>query len=163
MITANTKLTALEVLQECGVENAESIFGTARVRIGGIAGINTPDHLINITPETTNLEVIVAGEVFDLELAKGNKENNADVRVITDAAKVAIENKGKVATAKSEELQKVKQLAKNIRENDFTYEPTKEEEKHFEKATEMAQNEVDVEDRLAEADEARVRTKVKSK
>jgi len=163
MITANTKLTALEVLQECGVENAESIIGTMRVRIGGIAGINTPDHLIFITPDTKVVEVIVGGDIYDLELSKGNAENNTDIKVITDVAKAAIEKKGKEVTQKSVELQKVKQLAKNIRENNFTYEPTNEEEiSNFEKAIEIAQGQVDAEAIIEEA-EVKPRTKVKSK
>lgn len=164
MITPNTKITAQEILEECGVENAAEVFGAMRVRIGGIAGINKADHLINITSQTTSLEVIVGGDVYDLELAEGNKDDNAEIRTVTDAAKVAIEAKGRVATEKSEELQKVKQLAKNIKENDFSYvAANEEEEKHFERATEIAENEVAVEARLVEEAEVKPRIKVKSK
>lgn len=164
MITANTKLTALEVLQECGVANAESVFGSMRVRIGGISGINNAEHLINITPETKTLEVIVGTEIFDLELSKGNKDDNADIRTFSPAAKVVLEKKGAEVTKKSEELQKIKQIAKNIVENDFEYvAANKEEEKLFERATEIAENQVARDNGLAQEAESKPRTSVKSK
>lgn len=161
MITPNTKVTAQEVLKECGI--TDDVFGKMRVRIGGIMGINSPTHLINIPAETTELEVIVGNKVFDLELSPGNDTDNMHIRVISDEAKKVLEAEGKADSKKAEELQAVKALARKIQENDGTYTPTKSEEKHLERATEI----VEAEQALAEADEAKKddtkRTKIVSK
>lgn len=162
MITANSKITALEILNELGIKNAESIFGTMRVRIGGISGINTAEHLINIPAEATELEVIVGAKVYDLELNKGNKENNAEIRTISDEAKTVLENEGKKATEAAEKLQAVKAVAKNIKENGDNYTPSKEEKAHFDEAMQMVENENIAKEAQVESPEAD-RIKVKSK
>lgn len=59
------KLTALEILTGAGVEEPESKLGAMRVRIGGIRGIGTPEHKINIQPGTETLEVLVGDEAFE--------------------------------------------------------------------------------------------------
>ena len=94
MITANTKVTALEVLTELGIKNTDDIFGKMRVRIGGIAGINSGDRVINLPPEVKAVEVIVGDQLYELELAKGTKEDNADVATVSEGAKEIIEAKG---------------------------------------------------------------------
>lgn len=137
MITANTKITALEVLEELGIENPADVFGAMRVRIGGIPGINDANKVINIPAETKTLEVIVGNKLFDLELAKGNKENNADVPTITESAKEVKEAEGVEATEKAEHLQKVKQLAKKIKDTQGQFVASKQEEPFLEEAVEM--------------------------
>lgn len=132
MITPNTKVTALDVLKECGVKTPADKFGKVRVRIGGIAGINRPDYLITIQPETTSLEVIVGSEIYDLELSKGNDESNKDVFEVTADAKGALEVRGAEATKKANKNTQVKELARKIiahEDSNEEYEPTKAEEK----------------------------------
>lgn len=58
---ANKKYTALELVTAAGFEDVE--FGKIRVRIGGIRGIVTPDHVIRVTPGTTEIDVMVGNEV----------------------------------------------------------------------------------------------------
>jgi hypothetical protein len=58
---ANKKYTALELTTAAGFEKVE--FGKIRVRIGGIRGISSADHLIRVTPGTTEIEVMVGNEV----------------------------------------------------------------------------------------------------
>ena len=163
MITPNTKVTALEILQECEIKDAENVFGNMRVRIGGIMGITGPQHLINIPAEATEIEVIVGNEVIDLVLSEGNEENNAEIRVISDEAKVVLEAEGKEATEKSEELQAVKQLARKIQDSDGTHVPTKEEVKHLERAIEIVEAEEAVEAAAEEAEKDTKRTIIVSK
>lgn len=141
MITANTKVTAKEVLQEVGI-NDMSVFGTMRVRIGGIPGINEPDRVINISPEAKTIEVIVGNELYELELAKGTKDDNADIATVSEEAQKAIEAKGAEASEKAEHLQQVKKLADKLRQaqNDgFAYKPTPEEKLILDEATEKAE------------------------
>jgi hypothetical protein len=133
MITANTKITALEILNEVGIKKAEDVFGKMRVRIGGISGINKADHLIVIPANTTNLEVIVGNELYDLELVKGRN----DIADVSEGAQAATEAKGLLATAQAEKLQQVKVLSAKIRESQDKgeeYQPTKAEEKILEEA-----------------------------
>lgn len=140
MITANTKITAKEVLKEVGILDT-SVFGTMRVRIGGIAGINDPDRVINIAPTAKTLEVIVGNDLYELELAKGTKENNADVATVTSEAKAVIEDKGRDSSKKAEHLQKVRDLSRKIRESKQAskkYQPNKDEERIFTEAAEKA-------------------------
>lgn len=114
MITPNTKVTALDILRECGVENPEAKFGKVRVRIGGLAGINSPDYLIKLSPEVKNVEVIVGEKIYDLELSKGNKESNKDVFEVTDDAKRVLEEKGKAQSEAAEHRSAVKDLARRV-------------------------------------------------
>lgn len=135
MITANTKVTAVEILKELGIKNAENVFGKMRVRIGGIAGINAADKVINLPPETKTVEVIVGNELYELELAKGRE----DITDVTEGARAALDAEGVEATKQSEKLQAVKELARKIREAQDAgeeYEPTKAEEKILDQAVE---------------------------
>jgi hypothetical protein len=157
MITPNSKVTALEILQECGVENAASVFGTMRVRIGGISGINSADHLINVPESAESVEVIVGSKVFDLKLNKGNKENNAEIRTISEDAQIVLEQKGIEATQKAERLQKVKQLARMLRENEGDYKPSKDEEEFYAEAIELNESH---DEALALAEEAKAQREV---
>lgn len=137
MITSNSKLTALEVLTECGVQDAVSKFSAMRVRIGGISGINRPDYLVNIPAETKTLEVIVGGEIYDLELSKGNKQNNAEIRTISDEAKIVLELEGIEDTKTAEKIQEVKQVAKLLREGGEFKPTNKKEEELLTKAQDL--------------------------
>lgn len=142
MITPNTKVTALEILKEIGIKNAEDKFGKIRVRIGGLSGINTPDHLVKIQPNTRAIEVIVGTDVYELNLADGNAQDNKNIATVTENAKSVLEKKGVEATKKAEELQTVKDIAKRMleaEESGAEFTPTKEESKHLEKATERAE------------------------
>jgi hypothetical protein len=163
MITPNSKLTALEVLQECGVENAEALFGTTRVRIGGISGINTPDHLINIPASAEMVEVIVGNEIYELTLSKGNKDNNKDIRTISPSAQVRLEEKGREATVKGEQLQAVKQVAKLLRDGGVYTPESEEEEKVLAKAEALNESHVEAVALAEEAKANRPRKEVKSK
>lgn len=165
MITANTKLTALEILTECGVENPADKFGKVRVRIGGIAGINKPDYLINVPPEAKTIEVIVGADIFDLELAKGNKDNSADVPVISEAAREVLDTEGKEEAAKFDHRRAVKKLARRMQEaedtkQDFT--PTKQEEALVEEATEVVEAKKEARELQKERRQNREIKKVKS-
>lgn len=162
MITANSKVTALDILNELGVANAENVFGSARVRIGGIAGINTPGHLINIPAECTKVDVIVGDQYFELELAKGNKDDNAEVRTFSENARAALEAEGKVATEGAHKRQAAKELARKLMENEG-YTPDKNEEKHLVEAQEIVEAHADAEAKAKEAKKQREVTKVKSK
>lgn len=162
MITPNSKVTALEILQECGVENAEAIFGTARVRIGGISGINTATHLINIPASAKTLEVIVVNKIYDLELAEGTPEDNAEVRTISTEAKKAVEEKGKKATKEAEKLQEVKQIVTILRAGGEFVPKNKKEEKLLEQATEINESHKVAVELAKQAKAERPRTTVKS-
>lgn len=136
MITANTRVTALDILKECGLENAESLFGETRIRIGGIAGISDPNRLIKIQPGTEVIEVIVGTDIYDLELAKGNKEDNENIFTISEHAQEVTEEEGRQATEQAEQLQAVKELARKLMADD-NYEPTLEEQDYLDQANEM--------------------------
>jgi hypothetical protein len=105
MLTPNTKCTALDILTEAGIKDAESLFGTTRIRIGGIAGIVKPDHLIRIPTETKTLEVIVGNSVHDVKI----RQTRIDIPDVTEAAQLVIEEKGRQATAQAKKLQAAKQ------------------------------------------------------
>lgn len=104
---ANAKYTALEILQVAGVEKPEEKIGKTRVRIAGVAGIVKPNHLIKIQPETTEIEIIVGIESKKITLEKGEAEP-----IISKAAKLSIEAKGKEVTKKAEALAKAKAVAR---------------------------------------------------
>lgn len=74
----NTIYTAKELLETAGF-NAE-VIGKVRVRIGGIAGIVTPEHLIN-TGHSEKIDVLVGADLVTLEL-----ENQEEV-VLSEGAK----------------------------------------------------------------------------
>lgn len=167
MITANTKVTALDILNELGIENAEAKFGAVRVRIGGVPGINTPDRLITIQPDVKKLDVVVGNEWYELELHAGTPENNKTIFTITESAKAAIKTRGEKANEKAEKIQAVKQLVNKIKkasDKGIEYTPTKAEEKFLDKANEKI--ELDEIAQAAANDATRVArkpTKVQSK
>lgn len=105
---ANTKYTALEILTEAGVETPEEKFGKFKVRIAGLRGIVTPDHLVKFGPEVKNVEVIVGVEKYEVEILGEAPENTE----ISEGAREALDAKGKKATEKSEKLQAEKKAAK---------------------------------------------------
>ncbi len=84
---ANGKYTALEILQEAGIENPQDVFGKMRVRIAGIAGIVKPNHLITIQSGVEKIDVIVGAEKVGLELEQSEE------KTISSEAKMAIEKK----------------------------------------------------------------------
>lgn len=140
MITPNTKVTALEVLAECGIKDAEKLLGKVRVRIGGIR-VRSAEDVVKFQPETKKVEVIVGSELYELELAKGNKEDNAEVFTVSEGAREALDAEGKEASEQAEHLTAVKDLARKIRlaqDADQEYKPTKEEEKYLDEAIERA-------------------------
>lgn len=163
MITPNSKLTALEVLTECGVKDAEAVFGTMRVRIGGISGINTPDHLINIPASAEVLEVIVGSDVYDLTLAKGNKSDNAEIRTISEDAKAVIEERGVELTEKAEKLQEVKKIARLMRDGGVFTPKNKADEEMLEQARALNESHDEAIALAEEAKAERQRIAVKSK
>jgi len=111
MIKSNAKYTALEILTEAGFENPEKLIGKFRVVIGGISGIVKPDHVIRISPETTELEVLAGVEVKTIVIEKEAEE--AEVSV---GAKEVSEARGPELIAKAEHNQAVKQVARKIME-----------------------------------------------
>jgi hypothetical protein len=116
MITANSRVTALDILEELGVANAADKIKNVRVRIGGVAGINKPEHLIAIQPEVTHLDVLVGTDFYELELAEGNAENNADVKTFSARAMTALKAKGDKSTEQAKQIQKIKAVARKIAE-----------------------------------------------
>lgn len=48
----------------------EDVFGKYRVRIAGLRGIATPDHVINLQAGTEKVEVMVGTETYELTLEK---------------------------------------------------------------------------------------------
>ena len=87
---SNTKYTALEILTAAKIVDAGTVFGKMRVRIAGIAGIVTPDHLIKIGPAIKVIDIIVGIKKYEVPV-EGVEENF----VVTEAAKKVIEAKGK--------------------------------------------------------------------
>jgi hypothetical protein len=86
---ANAKYTAKEILAEAGVENLDEVFGKLRVRIAGLRGIVSPDHVIKIPTGTKSLEVIVGNDAFDVTLDGDEKELafSEEVRKVKGASK----------------------------------------------------------------------------
>ena len=87
---SNTKYTALEILTAAKVADALSLFGKFRVRIAGIAGIVTPNHLIKIGPSIKVIDIIVGIKKYEVQV-EGVEENF----VVTEEAKKVLEAKGK--------------------------------------------------------------------
>lgn len=140
MITPNTRVTALDILEECGVEKAEEQFGKVRVRIAGLAGINRPDHPIKIPANVTHLEVIVGTKVYELELSQGNEKSNKDVFEVTPRAKAQAEAIGKEVSKQALHMTAVKKLAYKMiaaDENGQTIELTEQEEAIKEEASKL--------------------------
>lgn len=108
---SNGKYTALEILTAAKVRDPQDAFGFYRVRIGGIAGITRPEHLIKIHGGMQTLSVVVGNEKYELKLEKESEET-----VISDAAKEVLEAKGREASKAAEELQKAKAEAKKAAE-----------------------------------------------
>lgn len=85
---ANTKYTAIEILTEAGVEHPEDKIGAVRVRIGGLP-VNTPDHVINVSAETTELNIIVGTDELTVPVDEGEEE-----REISEGARTALDVEG---------------------------------------------------------------------
>ena len=100
---ANTKYTALEILTEAGIEKPEEKIGKMRVRIAGIAGIVKPDHLVKIQSGTEEIDILVGEEAVKVKIDGDQSEQE-----VSEAAKVALEARGREATKKAEALQKAK-------------------------------------------------------
>jgi len=110
---ANTKYTALEILTLSGIEKPEEKFGKVRVRIAGIAGITKPDHLIKLQAGTKEFDVIVGEETKTVKI-----EGDEETSVVSEGARVSLDNKGVEAIKKFEDLAKVKAEAKKeVKEN----------------------------------------------
>lgn len=161
MITANSKVTAVEILTELGVKNADKVFGKMRVRIGGIAGINKATRVINIPASVKKIEVIVGSDLYELELAAGRKE----IADISEGARATLDAEGKEASQAAVELQKAKDLARKIRDmqdSEQEYTPTKAEEPYVEKAIEIVEAGREAEEAAKKASKPQA-IKVKSK
>lgn len=89
-IKANVKYTAVELLAIAGIKNPESKFGKAKIRIGGLSGINTPNHIIRVGAEAKEVEVICGDDKVMLTVAEVLPEAN-----VTKNAKAALEEKGR--------------------------------------------------------------------
>lgn len=113
---SNTKITALEVLQEVaqsfvleGVAVApQDVFGKYSVRIGGIP-VNKADKIIVVQPEVNTLEVVVGMQKFTIDTTLVN-----DNRLITPAVQELKIVKGEDSTKKAEELQLIKKPALRV-------------------------------------------------
>jgi hypothetical protein len=103
----NSKLTALEVLTAAGFEKPAEKIGKMRVRIAGIRGIVTPDHLISIPAGVEAIDVVLGDETKEVKL-----EGSFEQKQFTEAARVALEEKGRKATEAAEKLQEAKRLAR---------------------------------------------------
>lgn len=103
---SNVKVTALEILEAAGVSEAGEVFGKTRVRIGGIAGIVSPDHLVKIQPGVEKIEIIVGVEATTLELEPAGDPE------ISEKAKEALEKRGRAAVKAATKLQEAKKKSK---------------------------------------------------
>ena len=103
---ANGKYTALEILQEAGIENPQDKIGKVRVRIGGISGIVNPDDLITIQPNADKIDIIVGNETKEL-----NFESSADEREVSEKAKLALEAKAEKIKVQNKLLRAKKEKA----------------------------------------------------
>lgn len=101
----NARYTAKELIEAAGLDVSQ--VGKVRVRIAGIAGIVSPDHLVRLQPETKEVEVIVGTDTKMVQL-----EDGADEPEVSEEAKKALEAKGKELTEKAEKLAKEKKAAK---------------------------------------------------
>ena len=88
---ANTKYTALELLTAAKVVKPETLIGKVRVRIGGLP-VNKPDHVINVTPGTTELAVLVGQDDYTIAFDGDEAESavSAGARASLDAEGAAI-------------------------------------------------------------------------
>lgn len=75
-IKNNTKITAMDVLEALNVQTftvgeheytLENIWGAVRIRIAGIRGIVSPDHLLQIPEGVTEISVMVGENSYTLE------------------------------------------------------------------------------------------------
>lgn len=96
MLKSNTKYTALEILTDAGIKNAEEKFGKVRVVIGGIMGIVKPYHVIGISDGTKTLEITVGINTTNVKVGASK---NADISI---GAREALDNDGKVELKKQE-------------------------------------------------------------
>ena len=98
-----TKYTAVEILKASGIAKAEEQIGKLRVRIAGLAGINTPDHLIKIPEGVTEIDVLVGEELVKVPVELDDAEGT-----ISEGAKVALDKKGAESVALKEAKSKKK-------------------------------------------------------
>jgi hypothetical protein len=104
---ANKKYTAIEILTEAGIEKPEEKIGKMRVRIGGIAGIVKPGHIIRIPAGTKEVSVIVGQETATIPVGDDSED-----AAVSEGAQKAIEAKGAEATENAEAIAKAKAQAK---------------------------------------------------
>ena len=99
---ANSKYTALEILQAAGVPEPEAKIGKVKVRIGGLS-ISSPTQLIKVQKGVERFDVLVGKEGVEVVF-----EAAGDKLFISEAAKVALKAKGKASTEKAAAIQEAK-------------------------------------------------------
>ena len=99
---ANSKYTALEILKAAGVPEPEAKIGKVKVRIGGLS-ISSPTQLIKVQEGVGSFDILVGTETFEVAFDKAGDE-----LAVSEAAKTALEAKGKVSTEKAEAIQAAK-------------------------------------------------------
>lgn len=104
---ANTKYTALEILESAGFKDAKDKIGKFRVSIAGISGIVSPDYIINIQPETKEIEVVLGQDVKMLKFKGIEKES-----IVSEKASESLKVNGEMATYESDKLDLIKNEAK---------------------------------------------------
>jgi len=106
---ANKKYTALEILKIAGVENPEDKFGKFKIRIAGLRGISSPNHLITIQPTTDQVDILVGDKVYSI-----NTTENEKTRIVTEEVTKHEESKAEDKAARVEDL-KVKKAKARIK------------------------------------------------
>lgn len=106
MLFKGTKYTALEILTEAGFEKPEEIFGKFGIKISGISGIVSPDHIVLISLGSEKLIVSAKGESKEIELGETSETNTQK----SEGAEKAI--KEKFAARKENEIKKKEEIKK---------------------------------------------------
>lgn len=111
---ANTRITAAEIVSsvltpDSKFKKLEDIFGKVRVRIAGIAGIVSAEHIVNIPAGVEKIEVIVGDETYELT-TEGDNEEKAQTTRATEAlaatgAEIAQKQATEAAQAQGEQAQ----------------------------------------------------------
>jgi hypothetical protein len=94
----NTRITAGEIISsvltpDSQFKTIEEIFGKVRVRIAGISGIVTPEHIINIPTGVKEIDVIIGNESTKITF-----EGDNEIKQQTDKASEALKAKGTEVT-----------------------------------------------------------------
>lgn len=99
-MNANAKYTARELLTEAGVQDLDSVFGNVRVRVGGVRGIVSGDHVVSVPAGTESLQIVVGEETHEVSF-----DGDAQERVISEEVAKVNRAEGERRTAEIEARQ----------------------------------------------------------